>query len=117
MNRTILASITRWPARVSGILLWLLVLTFYFGEGPFNPLQQPPGVQVQLFFELICLAGMLILWKWELQGALLSLAGILLFYFGNYLQSGHWPGGAFPLFFLPGILALITQLIDRRDRK
>ena len=105
----------RWGARILGALLVGLVLLFLIGEGlpPLSSL----GLPVSLMFlaKLLCLTGFVMLWRWELPGGLLALLGITAFYGLNYAASGRFPGGwVFPLFFVPGILAVTAGLLARR---
>jgi hypothetical protein len=65
--------------------------------------------------QLVSLGGFVALWRWKLPGGLVSLAGIVAFYALNYAASGRFPGGwVFPLFFLPGLLAIASWVVDKR---
>jgi len=47
-------------------------------------------------------------------GGVSSLMGISAFYLTNYAVSGRFPGGwVFPMFFVPGILILLSWALDR----
>jgi hypothetical protein len=106
---------SRWGARILGALLVGLVLLFLIGEGV--PRLSSLGLNLGLMFltELLCLTGFAMLWFWELPGGLVALLGITAFYGLNYAASGRFPGGwVFPLFFVPGILAVTAGLLTRR---
>jgi len=109
---------SRWGARILGALLVGLSLLFWIGEGlpPLSSL----GLHVSLMFlaELLCLTGFVVLWLWELPGGLVALLGITAFYGLNYAASGRFPGGwVFPLFFVPGILAVVAGLLARLAKR
>jgi hypothetical protein len=97
----------RWIGRILGVLLVGLFLLFMIGQG-FNPLRLN-GTEIPLASALfIALAGMLLVWRQELLGGTMVLAGMLAFYSINFAASGRLPGGSvFPLCFVPGILALV----------
>lgn len=99
----------RWTARVLGLLLVALVLAIIIGEG-FDPTKLQG---VRLFTSaafLSALIGMVLLWRWETIGGAIVIAGMLAFYAIHFAASGRLPGGwVFPLCFLPGILALLSQ--------
>ena len=107
----------RWAARLLGASLLLLVLAFLIGEGGPNPAKFSPLQAFQSGSLLLALAGLAVLWKWELPGGLLVLGGVLGFYATNYLSVGGFPRGwVFPLYYVPGVLAVISWTLARRDR-
>lgn len=107
----------RWAARLLGVSLLLLVLAFLIGEGGPNPAEFSPLQAFQSGSLLLALVGLVVLWKWELPGGLLVLGGMLGFYAANYLAVGRFPSGwAFPSFYVPGVLAVISWTLARRDR-
>jgi hypothetical protein len=83
-------------------------LIFAIGQG-FNPLHLR-GSEIALGSAfLVALTGMLVLWRWELVGGVMVVAGMVGFYAINFAATGRWPGGwVFPICFLPGILALAS---------
>jgi hypothetical protein len=103
----------RWAARILGVLLVGLFFVFAVGQG-INPLAMRGTEIVQMSVLLAALTGMLVVWRQELLGGAVVLAGMLAFYVVNFAVSGHWPGGwVFPLCFVPGILALISWASER----
>ena len=56
----------------------------------------------------LSVAGFALLWWRELLGGLLVVAATAAFYGLNYYASGRFPTGAFPLFYIPGILAILS---------
>ncbi|MGE3317416.1 MAG: hypothetical protein AB7O26_20055, partial [Planctomycetaceae bacterium] len=104
----------RWTARITGFLIVGVFLLFLIGEG-FDPRKLTGAEIPQHAALLVALFGMLLLWKWELLGGALSIAGMIAFYAINFAASGRLPGGpVFPLCFLPGMLILASALIEHR---
>jgi hypothetical protein len=110
LSATVFAA--RWGARILGTLLVGLVLLFLVGEGVPRLSDLPLHIVLMFVANLLCLAGFVMLWRWELPGGLLALLGIAAFYGLNYAASGRFPGGwVFPLFFAPGALATVAGLL------
>jgi hypothetical protein len=107
-------SILQWLARLCGLALFLLVLVIAIGEGgPPNPLCQPPSVAIQLALMLVMTLGLVVAWRWEVIGAVATLAALVAFNLVNVVASGRWAGGAFPLFAIPALLYLAHGTIAR----
>jgi len=98
----------RWMARVLGLLLVGVFVIFLIGNG-FNPVHLKGAEIAQSVVLLVALGGMLVLWRWELLGGAMVLAGMAAFYLINFAVAGRFPGHVvFPLCFVPGLLALIS---------
>ncbi len=104
--------IVRWSARISGLLLVGLVLLIIVGEGLPNPFRQPPAVQVEFLAMFLMLGGFLAGWRWELLGSALALGGVALFFLVEMVVNGRPPGGAIPLFVVPGALLLASYAMS-----
>lgn len=98
----------RWSARVSGLLLVGMVLLFLVGEGPPNPFQQPPAVQVEFLGMILMVSGFITGWRWEAAGGLMAVIGFALFAATEWIVHAKLPHGALPLFAVPGILYLLS---------
>jgi hypothetical protein len=108
------AALSRWSARLIGVFLIGLVVLFTFGEGPPPLMRMPPHIVCMFLAQLVSLAGFIVLWRWPVCGGVSSIMGITAFYLINHSVSGRFPGGwVFPLFFVPGILILLSWAIDR----
>ena len=106
--------IVRWTARILGLLIVGIFLLFMIGEG-FNPLRWKGTEIAQHAALLIALIGMLLLWRWELWGGVMVVAGMIAFDSINLAASGRLPGGpVFPLCFVPGVLALVCWWQERQ---
>ncbi len=100
-------NVVRWTARILALLLVGVFLVFMVGQG-FNPLALKGAEIAQSAVLLVALAGMLLLWRWELPGGTMVVAGMAAFYAINFAAAGRFPGHfVFPLCFVPGVLAII----------
>jgi len=79
MNTKLLATVFRWIGRSMGLVLVGLTLLIAIGEGMPNPFTQPFVIQIGFLALAMVLLGILLAWRWELPGAILSLAGWILF--------------------------------------
>ncbi len=100
--------VLRWSARVTGLLLVGMVLILVAGEGPPNPFRQPPSVEVEFLAMILMVAGFLAGWRWEAVGGLLAVIGFALFAATEVIVNKQPPGGAIPLFAVPGVLYLLS---------
>jgi hypothetical protein len=106
----ILLLCTRWTARLTGVLLLALVLLLHIGQRPPLRILVSPihiGIWLTLF-------GLVIGWKYEGLGAALALVAPIAMYGYELAVWHHFLGGAFPLFFIPGILLLVTKVLAIR---
>ena len=75
----IIASIVRWAARLTALLLALGFFAIAIGE-PWGPLSDIHFREwVGMIFLLVAILGMLLAWKWEFPSALLSLFALAAF--------------------------------------
>lgn len=101
--------ILRWSARITGLLLVGLVLFFVIGYGGApNVFRQPLATQVEIFAMVVVLAGFLVGWRWEGVGGVMAVGGCVAFLVAELAANGKPPGGALPLFAVPGILLLLS---------
>ena len=108
--------ILRTAARIYAGLAAGLILLLFIGEGwseGFGFLLEI-SLRESLMLTVFALVwvGLLLGWKWELLGGILTLGGMLVFYLLDYTFSGTFPRG--PFFILlagPGLLNLTTGLL------
>ena len=112
--------IIRWVARIASGLAALLIAVIFIGEGiadGFEPLLHltiRENAMMVAFF--IVWLGLLLGWKWELAGGVMTIGGTVAFYLLDYLFSGTFPGG--PFFFIlasPGLLFLYCGLRSGKE--
>ena len=117
MNHCVTIAV-RWAARITGLLLVGLVVLMMIGEGgPPNILTQPFPVQVESVGMLLMLVGFLVGWRWRAIGGISAVTGFLLFLGTEFAVNGRPPGGAIPLFVIPGILLLISAGLETYQRR
>lgn len=115
MNTKLLATIFRWTARVLGIVLVGFMLILAIAEGVPNPLTQPFVIQLGFLALALVLSGLLLAWRWELPGGILSLVGWVLFVLAERIDWQH--SLFFILLVLPSLLFLGSSFLRRDDEK
>lgn len=112
-----LAAASRWTARIIGTLLVLGTLTIAIGEGMPNPLTQPAWAQLIFFALALAMIGILIGWRWELAGGILSLAGFSL----GLIPMKYYSVCGLTWFYLalalPGVLYVTSALLRCCDER
>jgi len=112
---SIVCSVSRWTARLVGVFVIGLILLVAVGESIRNGHLPPAKLLVHplTWGMLVAMAGMVVGWRREgLGGAIILLAGVGMYAY--HLIARHtWLGGAFPLFFVPGILLMISYWSSR----
>ena len=73
----------RWIARFVSAILYVVLLSFAFGDGWPDPSVLATTEGALLAATLVIITGLLIAWFWEGPGALLILAGFLAFAIAN----------------------------------
>ena len=106
-----------WVARIWSALSIVFLLTMFIGEllVPSAPLPNFVEAVLMLFFPVGVAAGMIIAWKTELPGALVTIVSVVAFYIGVWLLRGNLPRG--PYFLLvaaPGLLFLADWWLNHR---
>lgn len=116
MKSKLLAAVCRWTARIVGALLVVTVVCIAIGERMPNPFAQPAMAQVGFLALAMIVIGILVGWRWELAGGILSLAGWCLFLdpVKNSQRGLTW----FILTLaLPGVLYVISALLRRHNKR
>ena len=119
MNETKTFQVIRWIARISAGFAAALILLLFIGEGltgGFEPLLHMTARETLMAVAFIALwLGLLLGWKRELYGGLLTVCGVAAFYLVDYLFSGTLPGVLLPLIFaLPSLLYLYCGFQARK---
>ena len=98
-----------------GVLLVALLAVFVVGHGGLpNVFGQPFPVQLEFLAMFLMVRGFLLGWRWEAVGGILALAGFALFVGTEFATNGQFPGGAIPLFVIPGLLLLASSWVSKR---
>lgn len=105
----------RWLGRAGSIAVIVLLFLFLVGETNHDslPLRARDLVGLSLFPVGVVL-GMLVSWKYEIEGALLSIGCLIGFYVICEMLVGNTPDGwAFVIFTSPAFLFLVSGSMDR----
>jgi len=95
--------VVRGIARISAGGRAALILLIFVGEAladGFEPLLSLTVREIGMMMAFFAVwLGLLLGWKWELYGGLLTICGVVAFYLLDYLFSGTLPRGPFFLIF------------------
>ncbi|MFH1741677.1 MAG: hypothetical protein ABIH23_21945 [bacterium] len=89
--------ILRWVARMLGTAQILLVALVFIGEVVFGPEGPPPLLRPATIMFIMMLLGLMIAWRWEGPGGLLSLLGYIGFAIVNQSLLLNTPFVVFPI--------------------
>lgn len=107
----------RWLARVTSLVSAGLLLLFIIGgdSGP-NPITAREWIGL-LFFPFGVVVGMVVAWRREVLGSLVSIGSLSSFYivYGLVLANRLPRGGYFALFTAPAFLFLVSGLVSRNN--
>lgn len=109
------ATILQWMARLLSLALAVLFVIFGFGQG--LPQILPASIHtLSLGLIVLCQAGLLLAWRFELVGAIIGLLAAACFYLVDFGKDGHsFPSGwVFPLLLMTPLPYLIAFRIKRR---
>lgn len=111
--------VVRWIARISAGIAAVLILLIFIVEGftgGFEPLLHMTIRETLMVVAFVALwLGLLVGWKRELYGGLLTVCGIAAFYLVDYLFTGTLPRGPYFLIFAsPSLLFLYCGLQIRK---
>ena len=119
MNGSTTLQVVRWIARVSSGFSAALILLFFIGEGltkGFEPLLHMSVRESLMVVAFVAVwLGLLLGWKWELYGGLLTACGVAAFYLVDYLFTDTFPRVPYFLIFAsPCLLFLYCGLQTRK---
>jgi hypothetical protein len=107
-RRSSWVAVVRWVARTLAALVVAMILSFLFGEGVDVPRLTPIEWLGLAAFAALC-TGLLLGWKREVAGGVLSLGALAVFYAIELAVNGRLPHGwVWRLLAVPGVLYLIS---------
>jgi hypothetical protein len=115
MNIKLLATIFRWIARVIGTVMVGLTLILAMGEGVPDLFTQPLVIQLGFVALALMLSGILLAWRWEFPGGIMSLVGWALFILAERVRWQH--SLFFILLAIPSLLFLGSSFLRRYYEK
>lgn len=103
----------RWTTRILSLATISLLFLFFIGEGVDVNNVGPKEWLGLLFFPLGLAIGLLMSWKNEGLGAVVSISSLLAFHliYGLLLYGKIWQGWAFIIFAIPSFLFFIYWLL------
>ena len=115
--RRLLAAVCRWTGRSIGIFFVVTMVIIAIGEGGMpNPLTLPVWGQLIFLGLALVVIGILLAWRWEMTGGIVSLVGYLL-----GIVPLHLSPRGLTLFYLllivPALLLLTSALLRRTGSK
>lgn len=114
-SRNVPALVLRWAARLTSLVSIGMLLAF-LGPGE-KGIPTLPEALLMAFFPFGLMAGMVLGWWKELQGGLMAVGSLAVFYGLMMVQRGQFPSGPyFALFALPGVLFLAAALVRGAPR-
>jgi hypothetical protein len=118
-NESKAVRIVRWIARISAGLAAALILLIFVGEGLAEGVEPILHLTARETAMMVAFAavwlGLVLGWKWELVGGLLTICGTAAFYLLDCAFSGTFPRGPFFLVLAsPGLLFLYCGLQTRK---
>jgi hypothetical protein len=114
--KTVTIKTLRNSARISTVLIVLLIAALAIGEGV-PPLHSPLKAQWMSLGLILVLAGMCLGWKYERLGGALCLTGVAMFVGVDYASSGSLMKPLMPaIFSLIGLAFLSCSFIDTGQR-
>lgn len=120
MNRKKVTKILRWTARIWSILILVFLLFMFIGHIFFPEEGEASWKTIELiaaiFFPIGVCLGMIIAWKKELIGGIVTVVSFIIFCFLILIPRGAI-GSMIPMFLLisgPGFLFLINGLLTRK---
>ena len=108
-----ISNIIHWIARVLSIVSIGILLLFFIGEG-FNPVQLSIRDWILfLFFPLGITIGIILAWRCEMLGGVITFVSLLSFYASHFIMSNKFPAGPYFLIFaLPGIIFMLFGMFS-----
>lgn len=105
----------RWLGRAGSLAVIFVLALFVVGEAGHNTVpvraRDLPGLAL---FPVGVVLGMILSWKYELEGSFLSIGSLIGFYAVCHLMVGNFPNGwAFIVFTAPAFLFLLSGLMEK----
>ncbi|CAN5559503.1 hypothetical protein BH10ACI3_BH10ACI3_10190 [soil metagenome] len=113
-NEETLLFVLRAAGRVLSLAVLFVLLMFYLSEGGNTEIAFREVVGL-LFFPVGLVIGLMVGWRNEMAGGMISMLSVAAFYviYGSVLSGTLQQGWAFLVFAIPGLLFLAYGVLDR----
>jgi glucose-6-phosphate-specific signal transduction histidine kinase len=113
------AQFLRWTARLFSVLSIAFVLLIFIGEF-LQPTAAPifalRDILAMLFFPIGVCLGLILAWRWERAGGIVSIASLAAFYLTLFAFDQRFPRGPyFLLVAMPGFFFLAAWFLQRQE--
>ncbi len=106
-----------WSAAIF-LFMALMIVGHIFGEQSGEALPTLWEAVAMIFFPIGVLVGLVIAWKRELLGGLISINSMIVFYFILFFLRGEFPRGyAFLIIIIPAILFALSGFLLKNKKK
>ena len=106
-----------WSAAIF-LFMALMIVGHIFGEQNGEALPTLWEAVAMIFFPIGVLVGLVIAWKRELLGGLISINSMIVFYFILFFLRGEFPRGyAFLIIIIPAILFALSGFLLKNKKK
>ena len=112
--------IVRWIARIWSLLVLVAALLIIFTPGQVSTESVPAADWYLLGLWGVAVLGLLVAWRWELGGAIITIAAMFLREFSWILLRGHWMTNFLIVWMFvvpPALLFLLARAWERKTRK
>jgi hypothetical protein len=109
--------ITRWIARIWSILVFIVVLFIIFTPDPYATEPVPLVDWLMLSLWGVAVLGLLVAWRWELLGGIITIATLFLRELAWIVLKGDWMVNFLIVWLFivpPAILFLIAWGLERK---
>jgi len=106
-----------WAARLLGLAVLGLYAVIIAGEGLPDPRRLTASEASQMALFLAACGGLVLAWRREVAGGLVTLAAVTLFYANELRLAGRLPRGwAFAILVVPALLSLLAASLSNARR-
>jgi hypothetical protein len=111
-------TIIRWIARIWGVLVFALALVIIFTPDPYATGPVPAEDWFLLSLWGLAILGLLVAWRWELAGGILTIATMFIRELAWVILKGGWVVNFLIVWALvvpPAILFLVAWRLERKS--
>jgi hypothetical protein len=111
--------IIRWMARIWSILVFVAALFVIFNPDPYSTEPVPATDWFLLSLWGVAILGLLVAWRWELVGGIITIATMFIRELAWIILRGHWLVNFLIIWLFivpPAILFLLARGLERKAK-